>query len=128
MTDLEVESTVEIIDYSDRHPQPGRLVRVDPGICDRCKHWLTNDGICKHPKLDQSVYGRHAKDRVDINGGIEQDDFNLYTGPRFGCVHWESNAIGLCPVCHGLPPTVSADNPLAQECSRCGGSGIKEIG
>ncbi len=68
--------------------------------CDTCKHWESCDayGICNHPMVYRPTYGptrrdqRHtdkfAPDRVmtmDEGGGTGE----LYTGPKFGCIHQE---------------------------------------
>lgn len=56
--------------------------------CDTCKHWnlpektslvgpMPKTGYCSCPKLDED-----AEDSAVSNDGI-------FTGPKFGCVHWE---------------------------------------
>lgn len=70
--------------------------------CDTCKWWASAtagppvatgklswgksmDGMttCENPKLDE----------LPLHGIVTQDDSpatGFYTGPKFGCIHWES--------------------------------------
>ena len=56
--------------------------------CKDCRHWESH-GVedmqrkCNHPK----VGGRQAE---DMDGADEREGYyGIYTGPDFGCVHWE---------------------------------------
>lgn len=68
--------------------------------CDTCKYWriaeavaiLSNSthALCGHPKL--------ASTNATTGGGSDYEDgaedgeaySGIYTGPKFGCIHWEA--------------------------------------
>lgn len=63
--------------------------------CDTCKHWQRRvlgdgevEGDCAHEKLGQFAH------RFDDGCGKTDFEPNVHnktvTGPKFGCVHWES--------------------------------------
>ncbi len=60
--------------------------------CDTCKHWekvpqLQGErlsGKCSHPKV--SANGLQFEDGAEDCEGYG----GIYTGPKFGCIHWET--------------------------------------
>jgi hypothetical protein len=52
------------------------------GYC-QCEGLLEGDLLEGPPRPDQLVY-------EGLNG-VEISELSLYTGPNFGCVHWESD-------------------------------------
>jgi hypothetical protein len=63
--------------------------------CDACIHWIfpnpsTNVAECKHPKMKSDWAGEKSLP-VDAAwpAGIGSEEC-LFTGPKFGCIHWEA--------------------------------------
>lgn len=64
---------------------------VESRTCDACRHWRPEDygGICGHPKIS----GKHDDDSAVPPASREGIGPNeLWTGPKFGCVHWEAKS------------------------------------
>src|SRR5688572_23768391 len=86
--------------------------------CDTCKHWKECDwmsdedevrGLCNHPMVFRPTYGPERNnmnhtdtwkpDRVytcDEGGGTGE----FCTGPKFGCIHYQSGAVAPAPLGH----------------------------
>jgi hypothetical protein len=54
------------------------------GKCKTCKHWGMEFGNCEHPWVGGPA-------RHEIDGAQDGEGYSgIYTGPEFGCVHYES--------------------------------------
>lgn len=55
--------------------------------CKACRHWgqFPGDSLCTHPKVQPSGAGAVPSDGI----GSLTDECAFFTGPDFGCVHWE---------------------------------------
>ncbi len=73
-------------------------------ICKSCKHWeshennkpyraaLANLGDCSCPKFVSGYYPNTEPVPVGLDGILVEEDegWCFYTGPEFGCIHWET--------------------------------------
>ena len=65
--------------------------------CDECRYWERNNEekrrdmkSCIHPKMLKG-YGIKAEQVMPDGIIVENDEgWGFFTGPKFGCVHWES--------------------------------------
>lgn len=75
------------------------------GTCSDCLHW---DGLgrCQHPLVGRRCGTEVADDALYIS-----DDIGAFTGPDFGCIHFNSagTAIG-----KAIPPVTDAETAKAE--------------
>ncbi len=50
--------------------------------CEDCD-WRDNQGDCCCPKIGRQDANREFADAIYID-----EDYHLWVGPKFGCVHW----------------------------------------
>jgi len=75
------------------------MERVEPGVhtCDTCKFWQDDDVNPDNTDESKKICQNTLKMIPPFRGGPNEDGWTvdvtfyaLFTGPKFGCIHWEA--------------------------------------
>lgn len=66
------------------------MERLKPRTCDACRHWDAMPNRAGGECLKEKITRKDDYNKPDFMAAIDPEDPYLLTGPKFGCVHWET--------------------------------------